>query len=165
MDKKEEINLKLYEHIKSEYHKFFKFDEFLPKLEGLKDFVQDDNNAIQLYQALAENLFTWRASGGIVANLRGKGEDYIDYYCSGHEGNITRKTNRALKKVGIVLVKNYTWFHLKHIFIWRRWIKKNLKQAKRFFDNPEKYKKKYQKYINKQEKKLNKNKKKKRKQK
>lgn len=26
---------------------------------------------------------SWRASGGIVANLRNKGGDYMDYYCSG----------------------------------------------------------------------------------
>ena len=26
---------------------------------------------------------SWRGAGGIVANLRNKGEDYMDYYCSG----------------------------------------------------------------------------------
>lgn len=26
---------------------------------------------------------SWRAAGGIVANLRNKGGDYLDYYCSG----------------------------------------------------------------------------------
>jgi hypothetical protein len=32
-----------------------------------------------------DNLWSasWRASGGIVANLRNKGGDYMDYYCSG----------------------------------------------------------------------------------
>lgn len=26
---------------------------------------------------------SWRSAGGIVAELRGNGEDYMDYYCSG----------------------------------------------------------------------------------
>jgi hypothetical protein len=26
---------------------------------------------------------SWRSAGGIVADLRGGGEDYMDYYCSG----------------------------------------------------------------------------------
>lgn len=26
---------------------------------------------------------TWRSAGDIVADLRGQGEDYMDYYCSG----------------------------------------------------------------------------------
>ena len=26
---------------------------------------------------------SWRGAGGIIANLRNQGEDYMDYYCSG----------------------------------------------------------------------------------
>ena len=29
---------------------------------------------------------SWRSAGGIVANLRGQGEDYMDWYCSGMGG-------------------------------------------------------------------------------
>jgi hypothetical protein len=34
---------------------------------------------------LAENYWSasWRSAGGIVADLRNDGEDYMDYYCSG----------------------------------------------------------------------------------
>jgi hypothetical protein len=32
---------------------------------------------------------SWRGAGGIVANLRNKGEDYMDYYCSGMGGLAT----------------------------------------------------------------------------
>jgi len=40
---------------------------------------------------LAENYWTasWRASGGIVADLRNKSEDYMDYYCSGMRGGLS----------------------------------------------------------------------------
>lgn len=32
---------------------------------------------------------SWRASGRIVAELRNKGEDYMDYYCSGMRGGLS----------------------------------------------------------------------------
>ena len=32
---------------------------------------------------------SWRGAGGIVADLRNKGEDYMDYYCSGMGGLAT----------------------------------------------------------------------------
>ena len=32
---------------------------------------------------------TWRSAGGIVADLRSKGEDYMDYYCSGIKGGMS----------------------------------------------------------------------------
>ena len=40
---------------------------------------------------LAEDYWSasWRGSGGIVANLRNKGEDYMDYYCSGMRGGLS----------------------------------------------------------------------------
>ena len=48
-----------------------------------------------LYAAMANNLFykndkewscSWRYAGGIVADIRGMGESYIDWYCSGIGG-------------------------------------------------------------------------------
>lgn len=38
-----------------------------------------------------EDLWTasWRSAGGIVADLRNKGEDYMDYYCSGMRGGFS----------------------------------------------------------------------------
>ena len=40
---------------------------------------------------LAEQYWTasWRGAGGIVADLRNKGEDYMDYYCSGMRGGLS----------------------------------------------------------------------------
>ena len=32
---------------------------------------------------------SWRGAGGIVAKLRDKGEDYMDYYCSGMRGGLS----------------------------------------------------------------------------
>ena len=32
---------------------------------------------------------SWRSAGGLVADWRGKGEDYMDYYCSGIRGGLS----------------------------------------------------------------------------
>lgn len=39
----------------------------------------------EMWPILSERYWSasWRGAGGIVAELRGKGEDYMDYYCSG----------------------------------------------------------------------------------
>lgn len=48
---------------------------------------------------------SWRGAGGIVANLRNKGEDYMDYYCSGMGGFATYDLNEGeeyMAKTGYV---------------------------------------------------------------
>jgi len=58
----------------------------------------DDDYAQRLYASLcnvtwikdgSEDSWTWRAVGGNLAELRGKGESYMDFYCSGNEGNVS----------------------------------------------------------------------------
>lgn len=44
---------------------------------------------------------SWRSAGQEVADLRGEGEDYIDFYCSGREGSITDEIKEAMKVVGL----------------------------------------------------------------
>jgi hypothetical protein len=70
-----------------------------------------------LYAALCNNRFfygnnewscSWRMSGGIVADLRDCGEDYLDWYCSGMgnaagivpEGFVTEEIRLDLIKLG-----------------------------------------------------------------
>ena len=54
--------------------------------------LNSDVYSQNLYAAICNNLFykdgeewgaSWRMAGGIVADLRNKGERYIDWYCSG----------------------------------------------------------------------------------
>jgi hypothetical protein len=76
-----------------------------------------------LYAALCNNRFfygenewtcSWRMSGGIVADLRDCGEDYLDYYCSGminldgsvSESVVTDEIRLDLAKIGWI-VKPY----------------------------------------------------------
>ena len=70
-----------------------------------------------LYAAMCNNRFfygdeewscSWRMSGGIVADLRDKGEDYMDWYCSGigdkvgyvAESVVTEEISLDLMKLG-----------------------------------------------------------------
>ena len=55
-----------------------------------------DTYSQNLYAALCNNRFfkndeewtcSWRVAGGIVADLRDKGEEYTDWYCSGILGD------------------------------------------------------------------------------
>jgi hypothetical protein len=45
----------------------------------------------ELWPVLKEEYWTasWRSAGGIVADLRNEGEDYMDYYCSGMRGGLS----------------------------------------------------------------------------
>jgi hypothetical protein len=77
------------------------YENFETALLSMKDRVQDLDFATDLYRALCnmrwqsktepENIYScsWRYAGGLVANLRGQGEDYLDFYCSDREGTIT----------------------------------------------------------------------------
>jgi hypothetical protein len=79
--------------------------------------------AQNLYACLCNNRFfyddqqwtcSWRMSGGIVADIRNCGEDYMDWYCSGManidgyvaEGRSTEEIRLDLLKLGWV-VKTY----------------------------------------------------------
>lgn len=69
--------------------------------EEFGDLVREDKVVAQtLYASMCNTLWfhkdnrlpwsaSWRASGGIVAEMRKCGENYIDWYCSGAEGNVS----------------------------------------------------------------------------
>ena len=77
-----------------------------------------DEYAAKLYGALCNNRFThdnvldilnedqwwscsWRYAGGIIADIRGKG-DYLDWYCGGQEGVVVDEISDDLQKLGWV---------------------------------------------------------------
>jgi hypothetical protein len=73
--------------------------EDLEACDWFKQKIQDKTYAQNVYSALCNMRWqpkevlpilkdewwtcSWRSAGGIVADLRGSGEDYMDYYCSG----------------------------------------------------------------------------------
>jgi hypothetical protein len=43
---------------------------------------------------------SWRYAGGLVASVRCRNEDYMDYYCSGNEGVVDQEIKEDLDKLG-----------------------------------------------------------------
>ena len=86
--------------------------------EKVKEFVKDDKQAKDFYAAFCnrdwfpsereikkEDIgngdgFTWRAAGNLVAGLREKGETYMDFYCGGNEGKITKEIAELMFSLG-----------------------------------------------------------------
>jgi hypothetical protein len=69
-----------------------RLDENLCSSKIIKLKCRNDAYAQNLYAALCNNRFfkenqewtcSWRMSGGIVADIRNCGEDYLNWYCSG----------------------------------------------------------------------------------
>lgn len=76
--------------------------------------IKSSNYCRDLYSALCNNRFfkndkewtcSWRYAGGIISDLIEKG-DYIDWYCSGYEGNVTDEIRSDLTDLGWV-IKSY----------------------------------------------------------
>jgi hypothetical protein len=91
------------------------------------DYIKDrcknsDTYSQNLYASLCNNRFfkeeyewtsSWRMSGGIVADIRGVGEDYMDWYCSGigcdhipdynPEGVVSEEVREDLLKLGWII--------------------------------------------------------------
>jgi hypothetical protein len=51
--------------------------------------------------------FSWRSSGGFVASVRNIGEDYMDFYCAGNEGEVDEEIEKLFNDNGIVLFEDF----------------------------------------------------------
>lgn len=68
--------------------------------------LEDDDVSDELYRALCNNewhsesygsvSYSWRAAGGLLAELRDKGECYLDFYGSGGEGIVSLRIAKLL---------------------------------------------------------------------
>ena len=85
------------------------FEELIQN--NLKDKLQDDDYAEKLYGALCNVIWfnqeksltyscSWRYAGGLVARVRNKGEDYLNFYCSGNESIVDKEIENDLNKLG-----------------------------------------------------------------
>lgn len=88
----------------------------------VKRLAEDREFALEVYQALCNNKFidiqdgdagttkdywscSWRYAGGLVADLRAVhdvsiGEWYLDWYCSGGEGNVSERVRDTFLAMG-----------------------------------------------------------------
>lgn len=84
--------------------------------EQIRRLIQEDLTFDQeLYAALCNVIWysddsteytaSWRWAGGFIAEIKGLGGDYLDYYCSGGEGNVTPRVEAELKRIG------WAWKH------------------------------------------------------
>lgn len=94
--------------------------------EALRPLALNDETAVEVYGALCNvawvpldheatvygeargegtMTWSWRAAGGYVAELRDKGENYLDFYCSGGEGAVSEAVREAMASVGYRPVK------------------------------------------------------------
>jgi hypothetical protein len=94
-----------FEIIRDEYD----LEEDLNRSEEIKELVKDQNMATELYGSLCNVDWykdgirwscSWRYAGGIVADLRNVGEEYIDFYCSGNEGLVHPIIEEKIRKLG-----------------------------------------------------------------
>jgi len=88
------------------------YDNFHEFLLTLHKEMQDRNFAEDIYGALCNmrwqnkkdpsNIYhcSWRYAGGLVATIRGQGEDYLDFYCNGNEGKVSKEVNKLFNKAG-----------------------------------------------------------------
>ena len=85
--------------------------EIIKKDEELLEKVKDIDFAKNLYSSLSNTIWynnvtkdiyscSWRFAGGLVAELRNNNEDYLDFYCSGGEGNYYSEVYKIFKKFG-----------------------------------------------------------------
>jgi len=92
--------------------------DFEDDLFRLKDRLrQDDEFAQECYAALCNMQWqnikdpgkvygcSWRYAGGLIAEIRRCGENYLDWYCSGidggtPEGEVTSRVREAFKLLG-----------------------------------------------------------------
>lgn len=90
---------------------FQQFERDLLASKEIRAKVSDIIFARELYAALCNtDLYyrdcdtpvscSWRHAGGVVADLRDQNEDYLDFYCSGHEGQVTVAVETALAVIG-----------------------------------------------------------------
>lgn len=77
--------------------------------DSIREACQDDDIAVELYAALCNVTWrkgaesydcSWRHAGGVVAELRGHNESYVDFYCAGNEGEVTDRIADFLKAIG-----------------------------------------------------------------
>lgn len=60
----------------------------------------------EMWQILKDETWScsWRYAGGILADMLEEG-DYMDWYCSGNEGNVDKEVEKDLYDLGWMIVK------------------------------------------------------------
>jgi len=84
---------------------------FHDDLNLLKEKLADKEYAVDMYSALCNMRWknkstgeiyscSWRYAGGLIADIRDVGENYMDFYCSGNEGHVSESIETDLNNLG-----------------------------------------------------------------
>lgn len=88
---------------------------FEREIQVLTPKMRGDNYARAFYAALCNMQWkkvgtdyvyscSWRYAGGLVASMRYQGENYLDFYCSGREGKVSRDIKKDLNNLEYIPV-------------------------------------------------------------
>jgi len=79
---------------------------FEKEIQALASKMEDDDYAKAFYRVGIDYIYgcSWRYAGGMVASMRYKGEDYLDFYCSGNEGNVRKDIEEDLNSLEYIPV-------------------------------------------------------------
>lgn len=108
------------ELVKEVYMRFDVYKSPFAECENIKFKLKDESYARLFYAAMCNNTWkhedgevfqcSWRYAGGLVAELRELGEDYLDFYCNGMrggggEGHVDPEIAKDLEYIGWFLQK------------------------------------------------------------
>ena len=91
--------------------------DFEKEIQILIPKLENDEYAYAFYAALCNTEWkklntdyvyccTWRYAGSLVANMRDKEEDYLDFYCSGNEGEVRKDVEKDLNNLEYIKVED-----------------------------------------------------------
>lgn len=89
---------------------------FEKEIQVLAQKLENDNYAQAFYAALCNTewkklntdytyMCSWRYAGGLVASMRCKGEDYLDFYCSGGEKKVRKDVEKDLNSLEYIRIE------------------------------------------------------------
>lgn len=90
---------------------------FEKEVQVLAQKLEDDKYAQAFYAALCNTEWkklntdyiyscSWRYAGGLVASMRYKGEDYLDFYCSGNESKVREDIEKDLNDLEYIRIES-----------------------------------------------------------
>ena len=89
--------MKAYRHLETDLH-------------NSSGWLKNRQRTVELYNALCNNywcmgedmclMHSWRSAARLVAQARGQGEPYMDYYYTGDEGTVTPRVRAKAKTLG-----------------------------------------------------------------
>lgn len=87
------------------------FEDVVLNDENIRTLIETNEEfAREMYGAMTNRIWvspdkhefrsTWRYAATFIALVAGRGEDHLDYYCSGYEGELTERVRAEMERLG-----------------------------------------------------------------